>query len=487
MSLLGLSLFAQQAPEFSLTQAEIEAHIRFLAADELMGRRTGSEGNNLAARYLATQFESWGVQQVPGAEGYYQPVRFLETTPAASGEITLNKQSFELRKDFLMLSGDAITLKKAKAVFVGFGTPEDFAGKNLTGKVVVALSGAPGSTSGREMMDASASKQDLVKAAGGAALIELYNGPIPWRYLVGFLGRKQLNLAADDAKLEEGLPHFYLNDQKPSLSESFAGNKELKISLRAEGVQAEFLPSQNVIGWIEGSDPDLKDEYMIITAHYDHVGTGEDGGQKFTTEDSIFNGARDNAIGVTSLLAAAKCLSLNPPKRSVVLLAVTGEELGLLGSRYYVDHPLIPLDQTVFNLNTDGGGYNNTSAVGIMGYYRVGAQAEFDSSATAFGFTVIPDPAPEQNLFDRSDNVSFAAKGIPAPTYGLGFDDFDSEIMKYYHQVADEADGLDFPYIHRAIQAFAHCARLVADKTERPFWKEGDKYEEAGKALYGLP
>ncbi|MEM7660523.1 MAG: M28 family peptidase, partial [Bacteroidota bacterium] len=480
-------LESQQAPEFLLTQAELEAHIRFLAADELMGRRTGSEGNNLAARYLATQMESWGVQQVPGAEGYYQPVRFLETVPAASAEIVLNKQTYQLKDDFLMLRGDAITLKKAKAVFVGYGTEEDLAGKDLMGKVVIALSGGPGITSGRDMMDASGSKQERVKAAGAVALIELYNGPIPWRYLVGFLGRKQLNLAADDAKIEGSLPHFYLNDKKPSISEAFAKGKEGKISLRASGVKAEFLPSQNVIGWIEGSDPELKKEYVIITAHYDHVGTGEDGGQKFTPEDSIFNGARDNAIGVTSLLAAAKCLSIQRPKRSVVLLAVTGEELGLLGSRYYVNHPLIPLEKTVFNLNTDGGGYTNTSAVGIMGYHRVGAQAEFDSSATAFGFTVIADPAPEQNLFDRSDNVSFAAKGIPAPSYGLGFDDFDAEIMKYYHQVADEADNLDFAYLHRAIQAFAHCARLVADKAERPFWKEGDKYEEVGKELYGLP
>jgi Zn-dependent M28 family amino/carboxypeptidase len=185
-----------------------------------------------------------------------------------------------------------------------------------------------------------------------------------------------------------------------------------------------------------------------------------------------------------ALLVAAKALSQQPPKRSVMVLALTGEEVGLLGSRYYAENPLVPLKQTIFDLNIDGAGYNDTTIVSVIGLERTGAKAEIEAGARAFGLNVFAEPAPEQGLFDRSDNVSFAAKGVPAPTFSPGFKAFDAEIAKYYHQAIDNPESLDFSYVHKFCQAYAHTARLIANRSTRPFWIAGDKYEAVGKELY---
>jgi Zn-dependent M28 family amino/carboxypeptidase len=203
-------------------------------------------------------------------------------------------------------------------------------------------------------------------------------------------------------------------------------------------------------------------------------------------EDSIYNGARDNAIGVAAILAAAQSLAETPAKRSILLLACTGEEKGLLGSKWYAEHPPVLLKQIVYNLNIDGGGYNDITKVAVLGLTRTTAEQQISSSAQAFGLEAIADPAPEENLFDRSDNVSFAAKGIPAPTYSPGMTSFDDEILKYYHQVTDNAETLDFDYLAKYFLSYALLVRRVANMDETPFWTPGDKYEEAGKKLYGI-
>ena len=145
---------------------------------------------------------------------------------------------------------------------------------------------------------------------------------------------------------------------------------------------------------------------------------------------------------------------------------------------------MVPLKQTIFNLNTDGAGYNDTTIVSVIGLERTGAKAEIEAGAKAAGLGVFGEPAPEQGLFDRSDNVSFAAKGIPAPTFSPGFKTFDEAIGKYYHQAIDNPESLDFGYVHKFCQAYAHTARLIADRPTRPQWSVGDKYEAAGKTLY---
>ena len=238
--------------------------------------------------------------------------------------------------------------------------------------------------------------------------------------------------------------------------------------------------SKNVIGVVQGTDPDLKNEYIIYSAHYDHVGIGTPD----ESGDKIYNGARDNAVGTTTVLAMAQNMAKYPTKRSALFILFTGEEKGLLGSSYYVENPVLPLNQMVYCFNSDNGGYNDTSLATIIGLTRTTAAQNIKDAAATFGLTAIDDPAPEQGLFDRSDNVSFAAKGIPAPTFSLGFHSFDGDVTKYYHQPGDHADNIDYDYLEKFFRAYVLAGRNIANDPETPFWTAGDKYEEAGKKLY---
>ena len=246
--------------------------------------------------------------------------------------------------------------------------------------------------------------------------------------------------------------------------------------------------SQNVLGVIAGSDPQLKDEYVMLLAHYDHVGTGDHGGgmRPPTEADSIYNGARDNGMGVVALLHAARTLAADPPARSVVLFAAGAEEMGLVGSRYYAENPLVPLEQTVFALNVDTGGYSDTSAVTVVGLERTTAAALIREGARRAGLGITPAPDPRMQLFRRSDNINLARRGIPAPTFSPGFLSFsDPGVADYYHQVGDEVDDLDFAYLARFAEGYAEAARLIADAPERPRWTPGDEFEATARALYG--
>lgn len=157
----------------------------------------------------------------------------------------------------------------------------------------------------------------------------------------------------------------------------------------------------------------------------------------------------------------------------------------MLGSKYYAEHPLVPLKQTIFDLNTDGAGYSDTTIISVIGLERTGAKNEIEAGAKAAGLGVFAEPAPEQGLFDRSDNVNFAIKGIPAPDISPGLRTFDETIAKYYHQAIDNPESLDYNYMLKFCKAYAYTARLIADRPTRPQWSAGDKYEAAGKALYG--
>ncbi len=155
-----------------------------------------------------------------------------------------------------------------------------------------------------------------------------------------------------------------------------------------------------------------------------------------------------------------------------------------MGSKYYAEHPLVPLKQCVFNLDCDGAGYNDTTKVTVIGLDRTDAQAQIEAGSKAYGLTAINDPVPEQNLFDRSDNVNLAAKGIPAPDFAPGLTAFDTEINKYYHQVADSPESVNYSYLLKYCQAYIYSARLIGDRATAPKWKAGDKYEKAFNELY---
>ncbi|KAB7729034.1 M28 family peptidase [Rudanella paleaurantiibacter] len=469
-------------PEQRIPQSESEAHMRFLAADELLGRRTGDAGNRIAARYIAEQFRLLGLKPAPGQADFFQRIPFERVSMANSGLLVAGKDSLRLGKDLVILAGGAFG-QTAEVVYAGYGLTDGedgYKGRDVKGRIVVVQGGSPEAKGAREIFRASNQKRKLAADKGAAALIELYSESIPWGMASQYFNREQISLpaTADDSKLV----HAWVNNTNNRLGRlKEAGQTVL---LQTSGRVNMAAPSMNVAGIIEGTDPKLKNEYVVLSAHFDHVGVGRQGGNAYAPTDSIFNGARDNAFGTVALLTAAKALSELRPKRSVLVLALTGEEVGLLGSRYYAENPLVPLNQTVFDLNSDGAGYNDTSIVSVIGLERTGAKAEIEAGAKAFGLGVFAEPAPEQGLFDRSDNVNFAAKGVPAPTFSPGFKSFDEAIAKYYHQAVDNPESLDFAYLHKFCQAFTHAGRLIADRPTRPMWIAGDKYEAAGKALY---
>ncbi|AEE49062.1 M28 family peptidase [Haliscomenobacter hydrossis] len=494
--LLGLSLtaFAQKtsAPEFAITQAEVEVPLRFLASDELGGRRTGSNGNLIAARYIAEHLRTYGYQPAPGLNGYFQPIGFQASTPPATASLMIGKTNYQFKEDFIIMTGDAATLNKVEVVFAGHGWidektgQDDYKGKDVKGKLVVVLPGPPNESAPQAVFRAMGQKRDWAYERGAVGLIELYRLSFPWNFFTSYFGKESLGLAPKEGPKASNKMIYGWMKEKTDISDikDLQAGKKFKANLASSGFSRRMVPSQNVVGILEGSDPELKNEYLILSAHYDHVGIGKEGGGAYSKEDSIFNGARDNAMGTVALLSAAKALAQQRPKRSIILLAVTGEELGLLGSQYYSENPLIPLKQCIFNLNTDGAGYNSTEHISIIGWSRTGTDALVEEAANRVNLKVFPEPAPEQNLFDRSDNVSFASKGVPALNYSPGLTKFDDVIAKYYHQVADQAESVDMPYFLKYCQSFANLARLIADNAQRPQWKAGDKYEKAGAELY---
>lgn len=487
---LTLILFGANAqkisklPEYSLSKKEIEAHIRFIASDEMLGRATGEVTNNVTARYIAEQFRLQGLKTVNEQKDYLQPVPFENTKPVKKGEVYVGNDTLKWTKDFIMLSGKATKLENLPVVFVGYGwideKQNDYKDLDVKGKIVIAQFGVPNSDDPYANIVGSAKKGEFAAKHGAAAFVQLYNLKFPWGAITNFMGGEKLSLAPE-SQANADMPQIWVSNAH---LKKFAKETLSTLSMNVSEVTKKRVMSQNVIGVLEGTDPVLKNEYIVLTAHFDHVGTGKKNG-KVTASDTIFNGARDNAFGTTALLSAVKSFTAKRTKRSILFIAYTGEEIGLLGSKYYAEHPLLPLKQCVFNLDCDGAGYNDTTKVTVIGLDRTDAQAQIEAGSKAYGLTAINDPAPEQNLFDRSDNVNLAAKGIPAPDFAPGFTAFDAEINKFYHQVSDSPETVNYNYLLKFCQAYIYSARLIGDRPTAPKWKAGDKYEKAFNELYG--
>ena len=464
-----------------VTQPEVEKHIRFLASDELQGRDTGSPELDIAARYIAESFRANGVKPAGSADStYFQKVPLRRTSPPTEGKLKIGKDIYNMPNDLLLLSGENMELN-APLVYLNHGTEEDLAKADVKGKIAIVKAGMPGETSPQAWFFSAGEKRRRLAEKGAKAVIELYNNPqLPWKVLVNYLNNDQLQLDNQQKGNEVDIPLFWLQDSKNTTLKKVAEAKKAEASLSVKGKVNELVKSKNVIGVIEGTDPELKDEYILLSAHYDHVGV-----KRGTNDaDTIFNGARDNAIGTSAIMLAAKYFAENPPKRSVLLAAWTAEEKGLLGSSWFAENPTIPVKNIVYNLNIDGAGYNDTTKITVIGLERTEAESDFINAANTFGLEAIQDPVPEQNLFDRSDNVNFAKKGVPAPTFSPGVTAFDEELMKYYHQVTDNPETLNFPYVTNYTRAFTLAAEKIANAPKAPFWKKGDKYEAAGLELY---
>jgi hypothetical protein len=328
--LFGQSDDVDRIKEF-VQQSDVEMHIYFLAADEFKGRDTGTPHLDIAGRYIATWFMTNGVKPLPGHDNYYQTIPFSRLTATHDGLIAIGDSSYTLPDDFIILNAPRGEFEGPVAVLEhGLGSELD--DHDLEGKVVVVKAGASGQISPQQWFMSASEKNEEMRERGAAAVIELYDSPqIPWQMLVNYLNQDRLEIDENAEEEEENrdMPYIWLNSTGLDLHSAFSAMESADATIRIDGEEAEIVTSNNVVGYIEGTDPALKDEYLLLGAHYDHVGVipGEDEG------NYIYNGARDNAVGTSAVMLAARYLAKNPPKRSVIFAAWTGLAMAPLTAR----------------------------------------------------------------------------------------------------------------------------------------------------------
>ncbi|MCX2719526.1 M28 family peptidase [Lentiprolixibacter aurantiacus] len=455
----------------------IKGHIYFLADDLLRGRETGTPENKIAASYLANAFRKYGVQPNPASGDYYQEVKLERSYPAKSATLTIGGleigNTAGLRVGNMSYEGDF--------VYAGYGLEDNYEGLDVKGKVVLIKAGNVTGGEAQRAFSLLGEKRDIAMEKGAVAVVEFIKAQDQmWGYIDHQFNAPGIALAKGEKDKSPQFTYMWVQDADGSLSTKISSKPVHSGQMKLEVPEKEAVVSYNVVGMVTGTDPELKDEFIIYSAHYDHVGIGSPD----ATGDTIYNGARDNAVGTTTVLSMAENLAKYPTKRSALFILFTGEEKGLLGSKYYVENPVLPLKQMVYCFNSDNGGYNDTSLTTIVGLNRTTAAEHIKTASAQFGLNAIDDPAPEQGLFDRSDNVHFARKGIPAPTFSMGFSSFDGEVTKYYHRPGDEADTMDYTYLEKFFRAYVLSGRLIADDPTTPVWTSGDKYEKAAQALY---
>lgn len=461
----------------TVSKQGIEAKLQFLASDEMRGRQTPSRELEIAAKYLESYMKDNGVKPVPGMDGYMQAVEMMKTIPPTAGSLALGDSSYSFSDRSLLLSGGGSNIT-APIAYLGYGLDADFEKADVKGKIVVVRTGTDENSGARESFGAGNEKIMRASEAGALAVVELYGTPQPqWKMLRYYLGREQITL---DMGESSELPHIWIDDvggkNRTYISE-FEGEAFLDLESNAK---PERFVTSNVIGLVEGTDKKLKDEYIIFSAHYDHVGVGEVN----TEGDSIYNGTRDNAIGSVAVMEAIKNISRYPLKRSAIFIFFTGEEKGLLGSEWYVNHPVVPLTQTMMSYNCDNGGYNDTTFAMIVGLERVTAADDMIAGCEGFGLEAKPDQVLDQGLYARSDHYSFAQVGVPGVMFSTGATAFDDEIMKYLHQQTDNPNSVDYDYLYKFMSAYVYGGRLIGNSKASPAWEKGDEYYEKGKALY---
>jgi hypothetical protein len=502
-------------------------HAAFLAHDSLQGRGTGSKGERLAAAYLEQQLQNLGLSPVGENRSYLQPLPLHGSVPLDDSRLQIvvdgRANDLSLRKDYLLYKTGAQTFipQPLRMVFVGYGivAPEfdynDYQNMDVTGAIVVYLAGEPlsddeGFFDGRRpsLHSIPEMKQRVALSRGARGSVML---PLP-RESVGYAWSDWVQMFSfEDVTLPVTVPSHLsvlLNPaQAPLLFQGATWSWRDILDFDASGRMRSFpldsrmsfagsfrerdFLSYNVAGFVEGSDPLLRDSWVLCTAHYDHLGIGP-----AVAGDSIYNGMVDNALGVAAALEIARLLSLPEfrPRRSILFLFVAAEEKGLLGSQYYCSHPLVPLHKTIGVLNIDGIGIIDTFSdiVGIGSEYATLRQL-LDRVAVELGITLsdIPEAFDHLDAFASSDQIAFAQAGIPAMLVmeGTGYRNLGAEEgfrrfiewgRERYHTPFDDADQpIDTAAVrHHTVILLAVLAAL-ADTWEAPQWIRGAKYINA--------
>jgi Zn-dependent M28 family amino/carboxypeptidase len=250
------------------------------------------------------------------------------------------------------------------------------------------------------------------------------------------------------------------------------------------GSAAVDMSLRNVMAYIPGTDPTLREQFIVLSSHFDHLGVTRHPVVEDGKLDSIYNGARDNASGTTAIIDAARYFGQHPAKRSIAFICYTAEEEGLIGSMWYADHPVLDLNRIVYNLNIDNASYDDTALATLVGLNRTSEDAAIVSACATYGLRVNNDPTGGA-LFAESDNYPLALRGVPAPTYSMGMRALDSTIFNRYHRLSDETGNMDMRYVVKWIRAYILAAQYIADEADQPRWTKGDPQEKAWMTLYG--
>jgi hypothetical protein len=503
------------------SKAAFRANMRFLADDLLEGRGTATRGQELAARYVAAQLEACGLEPAGNDGTWFQdvPLREIAIDTAASGmSVTREGKSVALKwgEDFLMrgneLQPDATV--EAPVVFVGYGVVnparhhDDYAGVDVKGKIVALLGGGPPGFPANERAHFAAPQQKVREAAarGAVGIIRLWTPEtetlLPWTrtaaqaQLPGFRwldsngvpndAHKEIRASATVSiaaaeRLFAGAPVSYGD----ALKQAEAGTQRpvtLPVIVRMHAVAGHrAVKSPNVVGVLRGSDPALAREHVVFSAHTDHLGIGP-----AVNGDTIYNGAVDDASGTSALIELARAFARlgKQPARSLIFLATTGEETGLLGADYYAHFPTVPAGSIVADLNLD------TASVfyafkDVVGDEHSTLGDVIARNAARLGLQVSPDPMPEQVGFVRADHYPFVRQGIPAVTIAEGLQARDPKVdarkflmtwigTRYHSPIDDMDQPLDLEAAIQFLQLNFLVGYEVAQDATRPAWKRGD-------------
>jgi Zn-dependent M28 family amino/carboxypeptidase len=508
IAIAASSLFAAGAQDGSRWWSYVE----FLASDKLEGRNTGSEGHRKAAEFVAAKFERDGLKPA-GTQGYIQPVKFnTKELDESDSSLVLERagkeQKLELGEDAIIGTRvDPAPSVEAGLCFVGYGLRvpddryDDFAGLDTKGKIAVYIGGAPSSMSSAlaAHYQSGGQRWETLKSVGMIGAIGIPNPhhmDVPWARTALSRFQMTMQLAApgmDESageqiaiawnpahadELFEGSGHKF--DDLVAIAES--GKQLPRFALAAKlkaktAVKRGSVESQNLAAIYPGTDPKLKDEYVVMSAHIDHLGIG-----KPINGDSIYNGAMDNASGVASILEVADHLKEAnvKTKRSVLFVVVTGEEKGLLGSRYYSLNPTIPVKSIVADINTDM--FLPLYPMKILTVYGLDESTVGDDArvvAQEMGIKTQPDPEPVRNIFIRSDQYSFVRQGIPSVMVDIGNEKGSPEaaiekkwLTERYHAPSDD---LNQPVDKQAAATFnvlvENLIERIANADAKPTWK----------------
>ena len=509
----------------AVTRQNIAAHVAFLADDAREGRMAGEPGYEEAARYVADQFADLGL--VPGGEdGWFQQVPLISNRIDEESTTLIAHRDGEdtalQYKEHFTMSGDKVREEnnvRAEVVYVGFGVhaPElgysDYDGIDVDGKIVAIFGNAPATFPHNERAYHSSgrTKAKLAVERGAVGTLVLMSKRMeeyyPWErvkreagtrpgmawvtltgeaadYYPELLGGAMISV--DVARdLFAGTPITF-DEAREATEASRPASTPLGFEVTlARKTRHEVITSPNVVGIVRGTDPVLADEYVVYSAHLDHNGIGA-----AVNGDTIYNGAYDNAMGTSLLIETARVFAAAPPRRSVLFIAVTAEERGLLGSDYFAHYPTVPTESMVANVNLGMPLFLYPVAdIIAFGSEHSSLEATVEAAIEAEGFELTPDPMPEENIFRRSDQYSFVRKGVPATFLVPGYTSIDPDIdgeaavkdhrKHHYHQPSDDLSRpVDWDSAVRFARANARIGYAIANVDARPTWNEGDFFGE---------